>query len=101
MEVFTYEIDGNWNLLSKDESDSAYNVYVYAYNKPLATNEQTTPLFTEVTLVNLTYSAIPMEFTTYIKNITTQIGVFAYAIQSDGTGTAAEAWVKYCNQNAN
>ena len=91
-ELFTYTVHANWTLLSSDTTHADYNEYVYSYKNALAKNEATEPLFTSVTIVNLIEGQV-------VPGVELNVVVDAYAIQSANTGTAAEAWVKYCNQN--
>ncbi len=63
-----------WMLLTKDESDSAYDEYVFGYNQKLLPDDQTVTIFDEVQLKS------------FIDGETSgskDIGITAYAIQAD------------------
>ena len=93
-QLFTFTPDtANWELLESSTADANVNTYVYGYKSILKPEEKTTKLFEEVTFVN----AIEGQG---LENSTQNINIQAYGIQSDNTGTLAEAYAKYCNQNA-
>ena len=92
-ELFSFTKNADWDELSRTvAADKSEVVYVYAYNKVIKANEQTKTLFDHVTFANVIEGQNLEETTQLIR-------VMAKAIQSDGTGTAAQAYDKYNNQN--
>ncbi len=97
-ELFSFTADGSWTRLGTAKVDSS-QVYTYAYNQILRAGETTTPLFNNVTFLNVVEGQLDTrQF---------QIPVRAYAIQTQNTGgdggtvqeQAAKAYEKYVNQN--
>lgn len=97
-ELFTMnELSEQWTLMyQKRVGDSM--VYTYSYNNILAPQETTAPLFQSVTFANVVEGQL--------EERQLDIPVNFYAIQSLNTGEgssvaeqAADAWLKYVNQN--
>ena len=97
-ELFTFTANKNWTQISKTESNG-YMVYVYYYDKILASGESTNTLFDTMTFANVIEGQIDSR--EYI------VPVEAFAIQTantgDGSGNipaeALAAYQKYVNQN--
>lgn len=97
-ELFTFTANKNWTQISKTESNG-YMVYVYSYDKILASGESTNTLFDTMTFANVIEGQIDSR--EYI------VPVEAFAIQTantgDGSGNipaeALAAYQKYVNQN--
>lgn len=97
-ELFTMnELSEQWTLMyQKRVGDNM--VYTYSYNDILAPQETTAPLFQSVTFANVVEGQL--------EESQLDIPVNFYAIQSLNTGggssvveQAADAWLKYVNQN--
>lgn len=91
-------VSGKWTLMYKKRVDSSM-VYTYSYNEILAPEKTTAPLFQSVTFANVVEGQL--------EEKQLDIPVNFYAIQSLNTGEgssvvqqAADAWLKYMNQNA-
>lgn len=97
-ELFTFTANKNWTQISKTESNGNM-VYVYSYDKILASGESTNTLFDTMTFANVIEGQIDSR--EYI------VPVEAFAIQTantgDGSGNipaeALAAYQKYVNQN--
>ena len=91
------ELSEQWTLMyQKRVGDNM--VYTYSYNDILAPQETTAPLFQSVTFANVVEGQL--------EESQLDIPVNFYAIQSLNTGEgssvveqAADAWLKYVNQN--
>ena len=76
-ELFTYDVNSNWEEISTDTSNSNYNVHVYAYtSNVLSPNEETSPLFTSIKFKNVLEGELS-------SNKEFIVNVRSYAIQSD------------------
>ena len=96
-ELVTYEIQEGWTeqteLKKQVEIDGkAYIRHVYNYDTVLEPGEKTTPLFTNIQVINLIEGEIP-------GGTLEQIPIKAHAVQSQGFGNAAAAWEAYGVQN--
>lgn len=99
-QLFTFQADKNWSLISQKESGSNM-VYTYSYNKILAPGQSTTALFKTVTFANVIEGQI--------DGANFDIPVAGFAIQTANTGDgsgdipseAKSAYTKYINQNLN
>lgn len=97
-ELFTFESNNNWTLISKNELNN-YMVYTYSYDKILSAGDATNTLFDTVTFANVVEGQI--DENKY------EIPVHAFAIQTENTGNgsgnvkaeAKAAYTKYVNQN--
>ncbi|MCI6675871.1 MAG: SipW-dependent-type signal peptide-containing protein [Clostridiales bacterium] len=91
-QLYEYRADDTeWQLLKENKQAVNANVYLYGVKAPVASGNQTVPLFENVTLVNLIEGQLD-------PNSIQMIDIKAFAIQSDNTGTNMEAWSKYVNQ---
>lgn len=97
-ELFSFTPNANWTLISKTEANK-HMVYVYSYDKILASGESTNTLFDTMTFANVIEGQVDSrEFI---------VPVEAFAIQTantgDGSGNvpseARTAYEKYVNQN--
>lgn len=110
-ELFSYEIDDNWEEITSDQikeenkTSTEYNTYIYAYKMPLKGSknlvdednsvydgEKTTPLFDKIVFANVIEGQ-------GLEEEEISIPIRAMAIQSDNTGSYLEAYEKYINQN--
>lgn len=92
-QLFNYNINTGWKLLSSNTSAADKNVYVYGYTKAIKAGEVTSTLFDSVTFINAVEGQ-GLEDNTY------DIDIDASAIQAGETGTMEEAYQKFINQNA-
>ncbi len=72
----TTGVNDNWKLVSKDQTGSDVNTYVYGYTKVIAKDEKTAALFDKIQLINI------LE-TDSLSGSVGNINVYAYAIQAD------------------
>lgn len=91
-QLFSYTINTGWTLLKTDTTDTKVNTYVYGYNTKLSPTAATSTLFDNITFCN----AIEGQG---LENTVQNIDVNAMAIQTENTGTMAQAFDKYINQN--
>lgn len=76
-ELFSFEPNEGWVLISRDDSGDDYAVYLYAYTaKTLSPDESTNALFNSVTYMNMLEGEIPMD-------TVLEMPINAYAIQSE------------------
>lgn len=104
-ELFSYDINENWEEIVSEQTEENYNTYVYAYKTPLKGSknlvegsdsiydgEKTNPLFDKIVFVNIVEGQ-------GLEQKELSIPIRAMAIQSDHTGSYLEAYEKYINQN--
>lgn len=110
-ELFSYDIDDNWEEITPDKIkeenkvSTEYNTYIYAYktslkgsknlvdgNNSVYDGEKTTPLFDKIVFANIIEGQ-------GLEEKELSIPIRAMAIQSDSTGSYLEAYEKYINQN--
>lgn len=82
VQLFTYEINPNWEEVESDYSNSEYNRYVYGYKDIIVPGNKTNSLFDEVKFLNVLEGDIEM-------NTELIINVNAMAVQSD--------YIKFCD----
>lgn len=88
-DLFSYTTNTGWSQLGTPVIADGFRTYRYVYNNELAAGAQTSSLFNFVTLANLTED---------VGITNTSIGITAYAIQSEGFASAAEASGAYDTQ---
>lgn len=77
LELFRFNANDGWTLITRDDSSEDYTTYLYAYTaEVLSPNESTNALFDEVTYVNMLEGEIPM-------GTVLEMPINAYAIQSE------------------
>lgn len=77
LELFSFNANDGWTLISRDDSSEDYTTYLYAYTaEVLSPNKSTNALFDEVTYVNMLEGEIPM-------GTVLEMPINAYAIQSE------------------
>ncbi len=76
-ELFTYNVNPDWEEISTITSNNNYNVHIYAYTKKvLSSNEETSSIFTNIKFKNVLEGELDSK-KEYIVNVK------SYAIQSD------------------
>lgn len=76
-ELFTYNVNPDWEEISTITSNNNYNVHIYAYTKKiLSSNEETSSIFTNIKFKNVLEGELDSK-KEYIVNVR------SYAIQSD------------------
>lgn len=77
LELFSFNTNDGWTLITRDDSSEDYTTYLYAYTaEVLSPNKSTNALFDEVTYVNMLEGEIPM-------GTVLEMPINAYAIQSE------------------
>lgn len=77
LELFSFNANDGWTLITRDDSSEDYTTYLYAYTaEVLSPNKSTNALFDEVTYVNMLEGEIPM-------GTVLEMPINAYAIQSE------------------
>lgn len=77
LELFSFNANDGWTLITRDDSSEDYTTYLYAYTaEVLSPNKSTNALFDEVTYVNMLEGEIPM-------GTVLEMPIKAYAIQSE------------------
>lgn len=95
-ELFTYTINSGWEEISKDETDSKYNTYLYAYTRgPLAPNTSTTAIFDNVKFKNILEGQLDTT-KTYIVDVKSY-AIQSNSIKSEGTSTKEKMIYIYNN----
>ena len=97
-ELVTYTLLDGWkeeeSLREQVEWDGAlYMRHIYSYNRILEPGEKTSPVFSELKVINLIEGEIP-------GGTLEKIPVKAHGIQSQGFDSAEEAWDAYGIQQA-
>lgn len=89
--LFTFNVeDSNWEKLDERIVDNN-QISLYAYKLPVSPNQSTSCLFTELKYAPVLEGQLKQGTVEDVK-------VTAFAIQSDNTENASEAWTKYLNQ---
>ncbi len=83
VQLFTYEINQEWELIESDCTSLDYNRYVYGYKEIVKKEGKTVPLFNEVKFLNVLEGDIEMGTELTIK-------VNAKAVQSDYLNLSGE-----------
>lgn len=77
LELFSFNANDGWTLITRDDLSEDYTTYLYAYTaEVLSPNKSTNALFDEVTYVNMLEGEIPM-------GTVLEMPINAYAIQSE------------------
>ena len=90
-QLFTYDINSDWELIGELSTEADKNTYLYATKQTIAPGAKTSTLFDSVTFANIVEGQIP-------SGTIEEININAYAIQEGNTGSNKEAWNKYSNQ---
>lgn len=92
VELYNFTKKDGWTQLSRTVNPEQTEVeYVFYYNEIVQVGDQTTTLFDTITTANFIEGQI--------DGTKMQMPVEAIAIQTTNTGTQAEAYTKYLNQN--
>ena len=77
LELFSFNANDGWTLITRDDSSEDYTTYLYAYTaEVLSPNKSTNALFDSVTYINMLEGEIPM-------GTVLEMPIKAYAIQSE------------------
>lgn len=88
-DLFTYELGEGWTKFGESKIEDGYRINTYVYDSQLKSQQSTSPIFSEIVTANLASS---------IENNEVTVDVDAFAIQSYGFDSAADAYSAYLSQ---